>query len=275
VPRTAWHDVKEVGVAMTTRLIRVCLPSLISLLGSTACIDPGTLNPASDVPCLAPDAWPREAGLSLTRPEGKATDILLITYQTWEQSREDDRDGVLGNGPHGAVYRFDPAQLSFALVEDTAWDDTDSDVTIIWSQPHRESPFRIDISRDLVFNERDVPVAGGTPMFALEAPYSPVTAVLSTDGIPPIPFLVPPVAGGQHYHQLFSELSGDPLGPPVRLGVGARRTLWGWEKAGVVRMDWTTDEKYVLYEQPRSGATGIRELCVVSVADEIAGIEGE
>ncbi len=236
---------------------------LMAALGGCAPVGPGG---ASDVPCLEPDAWaPEKRGQILTRPETEGSDVLLLAHQTSAQRREDREDSVIGNGPHGPVYRFDPSIESFELVDDEVWADSDG-VVVIGAGGSRPSPF--SSSRGLHFQDRPVPIQGRSLLFVQPAPFSPAVAVLTAEGPRSISFpIFPGGATGQHYHQLFSEIDGEPLGQAVRVPLITRDTYF--------KVCWTRDERYVIYSQHGPEANGYDFLCVVDVADEMALLEDD
>lgn len=221
----------------------------------------------TDVPCLRPTGWPdaemdsRE--LLYVRPETMGSDVLLLTHQTARQREEDEQDGVIGNGPHNAVYRFDPGAETFELVGDEAWDGATGFVTDCTRSSVRDTAFATPGHDELIFEGEPLAVAGGGDLLRIAgAPSSPAVAVLSTTGISFSRFFTPG-STGQHYHQLFSEIDGRPLGEPVRLGVGSN--------SATVRARWTWDEQYVIYHHDEvMGRLAYDLICVVPVKEEMA-----
>ncbi len=157
---------------------------LMAALGGCAPVGPGG---GSDVPCLRPDAWP-DAARFLARPETEGSEVLLLTHQTYAQQEEDREDGVLGNGSHGPVYRFDPETEVFDLVDDETWDNSNGAVTDCISSSSRPSSIRR--TSGLTFEGEPIQVRGRMALSVHPAPHSPAAAVLSTDGYRTgIPFL--------------------------------------------------------------------------------------
>ena len=225
----------------------------------TAC-DRGTLNPVSDVPCLAPTAWADETRGFLVRPEFEGRSILLFTHKTIDQ---------LFEGQHGPVYRFDPGNETFELVDDAAWDQGEGGVTSCGGGRGRETPFRIvgSLTPTLEFNGQEVPVAGRVAVKLVFAPTASAVAVLSTDGSVQPPLFSSGFSFGQHYHQLFSEIDGKPIGEAVRLGVGG-------QVLAVVRGCWIDGDKYLIYSQGQERpASGVGLLCVVRIDEELPQME--
>ena len=222
--------------------------------------DRGTLNPVSDVPCLAPTAWPNESQAFLVRRQTTDGDILLFTHQTTEQLIE---------GGHGPVYRFDPGNETFELVDDAAWDQGEGGVTSCGGGRGRETPFRVvgSFTPSLEFNGQEVPVAGRVAVKLVFAPTASAVAVLSTDGSVQPPLFSSGFSFGQHYHQLFSEIDGKPIGEAVRLGVGG-------QVLAVVRGCWIDGDKYLIYSQGQERpGSGVGLLCVVRIDEELPQME--
>ena len=244
----------------TKKIWTVCLVLGTSLSGC------GPLNGGTrDVPCLQPDAWvAEERGQILTRPEAEGSDVLLLTHQNREQRDQDEEDDVIGNGPHGLVYRFDPSTESFELVDDEVWDDSNGMVTEAGGLA-RTTAFARPERDQLTFEGTPVLVAGGGEVLTIHgAPHSPAVAVESTTGISMGRFFASG-STGQHYHQLFSEIDGQPLGDAVRIATGGIRTY--------VDVRWTRDERYVIYYQEYGSRFDL--VCVVHVADEMALLDEE
>ncbi len=252
---------------MTTRLIRSWAIA-VSLLGSsvTGCKDPGTVNPVSDVPCLEPTAWPFGEFIAfLVRPEYDGGDVLLFVPQTVEQFIDDGGDGVIGDGPHGPVYRFDPEPETFELVDDSIWDDSQGTVTDCVAQGRRETAFNIVGTGypRLMFDEEVVPVAGGAAVSIQGALRSAAVAVLSVDGTVDPGLIFGGFAHGQRFHQPFSEVDGSALGEAVRIGGTLGRPCW------------TVDEGYVIYYGALGRETPPRLICVVRIDVELPEVVEE
>jgi hypothetical protein len=191
---------------------------------------------------------------------------LLIASQTIEQAEADRVDGVRGNNEHEAVYRLERPVGSFELVADEVWDELETRAGTPASGLNRGTPFASDAGR-LRFEGRTVPVPGGTLLNLDPAPNHEVLAALSTSGAAPIPFLSSGAADGQHYHRLYSEVDGSPIGPAVRLGVGGRDN-------GLVNMGWGPDDRYVIYwQEDLEGRFDL--ICVVYVGGEIDSLDAE
>ena len=229
--------------------ILACFGLVFACLG---CDGVGTT--VSDVPCMRPTEWPEEILTSLVRAAEDGSDVLLVTGQTSEQLATDRDDGMREFRPHSAVYRLDPEVGSFELVNDRVWDDANGEV-VLCGGSGPSSPLGA------------VAVAGGNRLLDTTSPTRAVAAVLSSAGFTPgFPFVRSGFGTGQHYHQLFSEIDGSPLGDPVRVGVGNT----------VVVGCWMTQEDYVIYWQ-RTGGVGSGEsmLCAVPVTEDLPPLEGE
>lgn len=214
---------------------------------------------ASDVPCFAPAF----TGATLwLRPDGEGG--FLMTTQSDEDIQEDILDGRGDAQPHQPqVYRFNSLSNRIELVNESAWDNATTPLQRCCPSLFEDGPLQL-VDNRLVFEGRTVPVAGGTALDMDDAPTLPVAAVLSTNGFRTLFG----AATGQHYHQLFSMETGEPVGPAMRLGVGGRnfdRTFIGW-------MD---DDMYVLYESAMLEPLDLR-YCVVPVGDLLTDLrEGE
>lgn len=241
-----------------------CLVLVFTCMG---CDGVGTT--VSDVPCLRPTAWSEEILTALVRAAGDGSDVLLVTGQTNKQFMADFEDDSYDFQPHSAVYRLDPEVGSFELVNDRVWDDAHGEVILVGGSGSTSPTFGIAgfFSPRLNFNGSSVAVAGGNALSVESSPTRAVAAMLSSAGYQPgAAFVSSGFGTGQHYHQLFSETDGSPLGDPIRVGVGD----------AVVVGNWTAQENYVVYWQ-RSGGVGTGEstLCAVPVPEDLPPLEGE
>ena len=91
--------------------------------------------------------------------------------------------------------------------------------------------------------------------------------MLTAEGPKSIRYILTGGAAGQHYHQLFSEIDGEPLGKPVRVPLITAETYF--------QVSWTRDEQYVIYAQSSPEGNGYDLLAVVRVDDELALLEQE
>ena len=241
-----------------------CLVLVFTCMG---CDGAGTA--VSDVPCLRAPAWPAGVGTPYVRAAADGSDVLLVTGQTPEQFLADFDDGVQDFRPHSAVYRLDPEVGSFELVDDRVWDDSDGEVILVSGSGPASPTFGIAgfFSPRLNFHGSSVAVAGGNALSVVTSPTRAAAAMLSSAGYTPgVAFVNSGFGTGQHYHQLFSETDGSPLGDPVRVGVGD----------ALVVGNWTEQEDYVVYWQ-RAGGVGPGEttLCAVPVTEDLPPLEGE
>ncbi|MBI4716714.1 MAG: hypothetical protein HY763_02835 [Planctomycetes bacterium] len=238
--------------------------ALMSPLCMGGCPGPNPPGGQSDVPCFEPVDWAVELARFVSRPDAEGSAVLLLTVQSLEDARTDAADEHRDYSPHRAVYRFNPADETVDLVDDDVWDQATGAISECCAGFVPEPPFDLDESQ-LYFNGRAVEVAGGSVLAVSQAPSDRVVAALSTNGR--VSFLFQ-IASGQHYHQLFSRATGEPVGPSLRLAVG------GFENGGVL-FDWTPDERYVVYEQGlgSTGNRGIGLVCIVPVAEVLATLE--
>ena len=238
-----------------------CLVLVLTCLG---CDGVGTT--VSDVPCVSPPEW--DFTCLLTRAAEEGSDVLLVTGQTTDQRATDRSDGSRDFRPHNAVYRLDPAVGSFELVNDRVWDDAESTVISCRGSMH-QSPFIAlgFFTPRLEYNGSIVAVAGGNALLVRSSPTRAVAGVLSSAGFSPgAPFVSSGIGTGQHYHQLFSEIDGLPLGDPVRVGVGD----------ALVDGCWTAEEEYVIYWQRKGDVeSGVFTVCAVPVTEDLPPLEGE
>ena len=226
----------------------------------------------SDVPSFVPAGWgepvPTVWGdpAMLIRPLSVNGDVLLI-------AEYDDSAACPLYGPEWCdesaryVYQYDPTDDGFESVPDQTWHDADSIITacahlLTAARASRftlvgEGPYRLQLWGS------EIPVAGGNVVAIFPAPASDVTAVLSTDGVP-----VPRGgSSGQHYHQLFSEITGMPFGEPIRIGVSASVRSPEWAC-------WASDERYVVYAHTEF-ADGAERIELISIAPGYASFKGD
>jgi len=235
-----------------------------ALVPCCGCPGPATGTRVSDVPCLKPTAWEGLGFVFLTRPGPQGTLLLTTENPTQEGSNGSADD------PHGSVYRFDPASDDFDQVDDTAWENGDEPVTDCFSPFGIESSFSIN-AFELLYEDRVVSVAGDSAVTIQGARVSEVIAVLSANGVRPIPFLGVRAFDGQHYHELFSNDEGTRIGSAVRIGVGARQET-------PVRLCWTLDEEYLIYyDLAGVDPLDVFNVCIVAVGDTLreAGLKVE
>jgi hypothetical protein len=211
----------------------------------------------SDVPCLAPRAWTDSTVFFLFRAASGDDGAILLTNQTDAQSDEDDADGIAGNGPHEAVYRYDPKSKTFKLVDSQEWDSAGTLVITCLGSGGGETPFA-SRKDHLEFEGRRIEVAGNYVVDLLRpAPSLPFVAVLSSDGGGGVPFLSSRSSSGQHYHEVFSEETGARLLGPVRIGLTGNPSR--------PRGCWSEDERLIVYAQP--GADRFTSICIVDVSE--------
>jgi len=252
-----------VGVAMTAPLMGGC-PEFTGPQGG------GTV---SDVPCLTPTEWSSEPGFSVYRAESSNTDTILFTAQTEDQFSDDIADGSRDFLPHQAVYLLDPESGEFSVVDNLMWDAAEGAICTGCPLAIHGGPLEIQDGR-LLFNGGVIAVAGRRAVRIFDATVSEcgsvagepgdVAAVLSIDGY----VALLGASTGQHYHQLFSNVDGSQIGPTVRLAIGGLQE-------GSVRACWTSDREYVVYDQGTQESPTIGRICVVAVAEALAGLEGE
>lgn len=246
---------------------------ILILLAQSGC-GFGTLFPTSDVPCVVPTKWSKTSNTLFVRSENGNPDVLLFMHQSIVQHDIDKEDGRIDFQPHDPIYRYDRTTNSIDVVEDSVWDNDNSEITNCLRFSGRFSPFTLSPQPEnkLLYNEQQVSVAGGTFLRLLPAPFSQgaianAVAVLSTDGFIPTTFFFLPGnrSTGQHFHQLFSEIDGQLLGTPLRLGVGGPNQR-------IVTICWTLDKKYVLYLENAGFDGGYSKICIVDVEDEIQSV---
>lgn len=212
----------------------------------------------TDVPCLQPTAWTDEEILFVVRTIPDSPSDLLLAARTVDQQ-------LAREGAHGAVYRLDAESGEFTLVDDSEWDSLDTETTGCPTNG-TVGMFHVSVGQ-LEYEDSVIPVAGGTALKAVRAPGGRVTAVLSGAGGPPVPFISTNSTTGQHYHRLYSEADGTPIGPALRLGLGSSGET-------VVKVCWAAEDRYVIYSELFEN--GQTQLCVVSVGDEIDSLgDGE
>lgn len=233
----------------------------------------GTFITTSDVPCVNLIEWNSIGTSFFLQPEFEGSKNLLFMYQSLEDIEIDNADGQRDFQPRKPIYHFDSSTENFSIVEDEAWDIANTD-NVRCAPINLVSPFTINPEGLLVFDNQEIQITGSTILSISSAPNDVglivrAAAILSTDGFMVRKFIIFPStrATGQHYHQLFSEITGLPLGPPLRIGIG------GLDQFGIFEC-WTLDKKYVIYAEIASGENGFSKICVVDVEDEIQQVLG-
>lgn len=233
---------------------------LLALVGACGLPEDRSGAIVSDVPSLEATAWPENTRDILIRAESGESDVLLLTHQDEADARVDRADGIRGNDFHGAVYRYDPVDEQFEVVEVGAWEDGAGEPAVC--KPTGSFPWKIRSTR-LMLKEKSIEVAGKAAMGVFTAPSSAVAAVLSADGHLPF-FLIPGATAlgrsGQHYHELFSDVDGTRIGEPLRLPLGGIGE-------NPPQACWSPDEKYVIYWEDKSD--GFATISVVRVDDDL------
>lgn len=229
-------------------------------------IDPTDLRESegprvSDVPCFFPAAWTDDDDPeTVVRREANDRGRLLITQQRFSDYMIDAADFLVDRIPHDVVYAFDAQSGGFELVDNALWGAAETTIDRCGRNPvFRRTLLELPCytGAPLEFDGREIPVAGGTALALTRAPLLPVTAVLSTDGLG---FQCSAQrASGQHYHRLYSELDGAPIGPALRLGVGGL-------DVGSLESCLTSDGAFGVYAQRVSGSDSRRMICVVPLS---------
>ncbi len=232
----------------------------LSLLATIGC-NQNTSSIAEEAPCLFPIPLMEDARFGVRTTERDGIGLLLITQQTDQQRSDDESVESHDFIPHGDVFAYDPIQRSFQLADSSTWDEAKGTV-IEHNGNSGDAPFGFSYDLagrqrpQLSFHGHKVPVVGGTVVEILDAGSAdfgapPVVAVVSTTGI--WPGLLSSSATGQHYHQLYSEVTGEPIGPTVPLAIGGS----GY---GPLNGNWVADHRYVVWR-----SSTIDGLCVIDV----------
>lgn len=242
------------------RAISILLISLPAFV--CGCPGPVEIGPdVTDAPCFEPTEWVQNGLLAVRGENPEGSGVLLFTHQTTSQLNDDESDLQVDFIPHDQVYQFEPDSGTFEMIENAVWDTAGGRVSSREGGATDDSLFFIPGTvgqPGLFFNGRAIPVAGGTAVLVISAP--PVAAVVSSDGMRTGSFLGGSSVSGQHYHQLFSEETGESIGPPVRIGVGGRGV-------GVVGGRWAANSQYVVYYH--HDESSFDKICVVDVRDAI------
>lgn len=225
-----------------------------------------TQQRTSDIPVAEPGDWPNEPGRMLVRSDARVEGALILTHQTVDQFRADrDLDGLTRlYQPHGVVYRYDPSTQGLTRADDELWDEAQTEVTDcvadrrVFFDPADVSIEIISCDPSLVeFRRTPIDVAGGSAVRVFYGTTGSTASILSTDG-----FITEcgESAPGQHFHQVYSEIDGTPIGPVLRLGIG------GLTKR---RPDacWTRDDRFVIYFQGDLRGPAIEQLWIVPVEE--------
>ena len=214
----------------------------------------------SDVPCFTPEAWVNLGTLLVRSERADGTGSIFLTQQTTSQIRADNEDGQLNFSPHDAVYAFDPETQEISLAASENWDAALGQVASR-NGSSGDSLFSIGSRMGrppLLFNGNVVPVQGGTAVTIYEAQGEQFVAVVSATGVSLIPLFSNGQTSGQHFHQLFSQVTGGPIGPALRIGIGGH-------DVGPVNGRWVANDRYVVHETNTSGSYDL--ICIVDVQD--------
>lgn len=219
----------------------------------------------TDVPCFVPEQWTNRGLLHVRAEHADGSGKIFLTQQTLLQRQSDNLDGQEDFSPHDAVYQFDPTTEILELVDGANWD---NGLGVVYGNDDQsgDSPFQVVGTSGrppLLFERNPRSVEGGTAVLVLNASSQaggnipPVVAVVSATGTRSAPFLSSGQASGQHYHQLYSEETGQSVGPPVRIGVGGH-------DFGPVAGRWV-GARYVVYYTKTQSLNDL--ICLVSVQD--------
>lgn len=203
-------------------------------------------------------------GLRVRAENADGSGMVLFTQQTTEHSQMDRADGRVDYKPHDLVFRYDPSTAVITLAAESEWDTALGDVAA-GNGSASGSPFGTGGGtgrRPLLFNGNIVPVEGGTVVKIYQSPGEPVVAVVSATGTPSLPLFTNGQTSGQHFHQLFSEETGESIGPALRIGVGG-------QDVGPVNGRWVANNRYIVHESKSAGSFDL--ICIVDVQDVLNG----
>lgn len=245
----------------------VAFSALVLLTWVVGCLGRGRGDDGpkeSDVPCFMSEAWTSVGALRVRAENANGSGVILFTQQTIAQIQLDNADIQSDFSPHDPVYRFDPLTEEIVLTAERDWDAALGDVADA-NGSASDSPFTTGGGtgrRSLLFNGETVPVQGGTVVKIYQAPGAEVVAVVSATGTPSLPLFTNGQTSGQHFHQLFSEVTGEPIGPALRIGVGG-------QDVGPVNGRWVANNRYVVHET--HNGTTFDLICIVDVQDVLNG----
>lgn len=250
------------------RRLRIPLVSVVRIRETLEQVFPPSV---SDVPYFEPEGLGADtsAARMLIRPLLEGSDELLITELISTRSPPWCGDPFQQCAHDvGPVYKYDPGLGDFERISDPLWfgssgavsacrDDDEDRIASLWIDS--ESPPR------LRFGNREVEVAGGTPIAVLPAPHSAVVAILSSDGE-----RTPGGGTGQYFHQVFSEDTGEPVSEAVRLPRTENRDQVD------SRGCWSQDERYVVYTSNKyNNSERITVVDLIAVAPGYAPFAGD
>ena len=201
-----------------TAASKVCLIVIllfITVTASTRAEPSRKISQTSICPMFDTAGWvnTQMSGRLLIRSGTNGKNILLTMRDEFEKGNR-----------HRVVYEYDPKAKSLRKVSDLNWDGIASPISECFSQP-QQFPEKFKVTGEKLF-------FGGK-----------YVAILSADG-PRKGSLMPFFGGGQnskgqHYHQLFSLVNGEPISDVLKLQFTTEKEVYP--------ACWSIDEKYVFY----------------------------
>jgi hypothetical protein len=220
-----------------TAASKVCLIVIllfITVTASTRAEPSRKISQTSICPMFDTAGWvnTQMSGRLLIRSGTNGKNILLTMRDEFEKGNR-----------HRVVYEYDPKAKSLRKVSDLNWDGIASPISECFSQP-QQFPEKFKVTGEkLFFGNREVSIKGAVLIFAAFSPSGKYVAILSADG-PRKGSLMPFFGGGQnskgqHYHQLFSLVNGEPISDVKKLQFTTEKEVYP--------ACWSIDEKYVFY----------------------------
>lgn len=219
-------------VASKVRLIVILL--LIAATASTQAEPSHEISQTFICPIFDTAGWvnTQMSGRLLIRSGQNGMNILLTMRDEFEKGYR-----------HRVVYEYNPKVKSLQKVSDLDWDGISSPIAECFSQS-RQVPEQFKVTGEkLFFGNREVSIKGTVLISAAFSPSGKYVAILSADG-PRKVSLMPFLGGGQnskgqHYHQLFSIVKGEPISNVIKLQFTTKKEAY--------QACWSIDEKYVFY----------------------------
>ncbi len=142
------------------------------------------------------------------------------------------------------VYRYDATSATFETADADAWQHAGGEIVDCdIAAAARTDPFVLDAREGAVrWRERQVSLAGRTPLALAAAPDGERVAVLSATGSlrgSVAPALGRAGSGGQHFHQVFRRLDGTEQGRATALPLTS--------EAVALAGCWSADGRYMVY----------------------------
>lgn len=223
----------------------------------------------SDHACFVPELWGlHEEGSAIFIRTMEADPNILLLAEDIQDFNCDD--GLCETYVEPNTYAFDRTSSEFTSVSASPF--SRFEITrCIDMNTEPPVPLRIEgqYFPKLFFDDQPIDVTGGNVVGVFAAPNSNVAAILSTDGaVDRDAYRNIASASGQHFHRLFSLVTGQWLDEPTSVDIGGIRLQ---HYLGC----WTPDERYLAYTPAFFYATqfdervDIPKICVIPMEAQL------